>query len=98
MQVEICKILERDVPEEYENMPVASEVLECLKRKVSPHLMDMINMVLVGFAEVMQREMANHLLNFVCWRMVRTTGCPSADDALESCYRWIAEDNINRYY
>jgi len=55
-------------------------------------------MVLVGFAEVMQREMANHLLNFVCWRMVQTTGCPSADDALESCYRWIAEDNINRYY
>mgnify|MGYP003474842488 CR=1 FL=1 len=65
MQVEICKILKRDVPEEFENMPVASEVMECLRRKVSPHLMDMINMVLVGFAEVMQREMANHLLNFV---------------------------------
>ena len=98
MQVEICEILERDVPEEFENETVASEVMECLKKKISPHLMDMINMVLIGFAEVMQHEMANNLLNFVCWRMVRTTGCPSADDALESCYRWIAEENINRYY
>ena len=94
----IKDILYDDIPEEYDNESIASEVLECLKRKVSPHLMDMINMVLVGFAEVMQREMANNLLNFVCWRMVRTTGCPSADDALESCYRWIAEENINRYY
>ena len=94
----IKEILYDDTPKEFENVTVASEVMECLRRKVSPHLMDMINMVLVGFAEVMQREMANHLLNFVCWRMVQTTGCPSADDALESCYRWIAEDNINRYY
>ena len=94
----IKDILYDDIPEEFENETVASEVMECLKKKISPHLMDMINMVLVGFAEVMQHEMANNLLTFVCWRMVRTTGCPSADEALESCYRWIAEENINRYY
>ena len=98
MQVELCKILDDDFLPEYENETVATEVMECLRKKVSPHLMDMINMVLIGFAEMMQYEMANNLLDFVCWRMVRTTGCPSADAALESCYRWIAADNINRYY
>ena len=94
----IKEFLYDDSSKEFEKETVATEVMECLRKKVSPHLMNMINMVLIGFAEVMQYEMANNLLDFVCWRMVRTTGCPSADAALESCYRWIAADNINRYY
>ena len=98
MQVELCKILDDDILPEYENETVATEVMECLRKKVSPHLMDMINMVLIGFADMTQYEMAHNLLDFVSWRMVRTTGCPSADAALESCYRWIAADDINRFY
>ena len=63
-----------------------------LQEKVSPELWDLLYQMLLPFADSMQLEIADDLLDFAHGYVIHTTGCPSADAVLEVCYRWIAEE------
>lgn len=77
---------------EYPNDCEAMEVIEMLDGKVSQELYDMMRVMLLGFDERMQLDMAVKLVSFACGQEKRATGCSSADYILESCYQWIAEE------
>ena len=86
------KVYEQDLTCQFGVDGTAHDLMECLKEKVSPALLDTLNAMLLGFNDDMQLEIAGDLLDFAYVQMVHTTGCPSADSVLNACYTWIAEE------
>ena len=58
-------------------------IMECIKRKVSPTLFNMLCEMLYGFRKEVQQKMATNLRNFVCSKVATTTGVLAVDTALE---------------
>ena len=85
-------VYEQDLSCEQPVDSVAMRVMECLEGRVSEGLLELLKMMLLGFAEGMQLEIADNLLDFACSRVVHTTGCITADAVLCSCYEWIAAE------
>ena len=69
--------------------PIAEKVLEGLEGKVCPSLQGYLMIILRGFDENMQLEMADNLLDFVNDNILHRTGCYSVDVTLAQCYMWI---------
>lgn len=86
------KVIEQDLRDEYSVDGVSMTIMNCLKGKVSPDLLELLMQMLLGFNEDMQLEMADNLLDFAYGHVVHTTGCLSADAVLKSCYSWIAAE------
>jgi len=75
--------------------PIAEKVLMCLEGKVSPMLYGHLMMVVRGFDEEMQIEMADDLDDFTNHHIAHTTGVIAADVILDIGYKMIAyEHNI----
>lgn len=89
---DLVRYYERDYSSEYGVDSIAFSVLECLENKVSDELWNFLYKIMLGFNDEMQLEIADDLLDFVCHQMIHTTGCFSADAALITCYRLIAEE------
>ena len=70
---------------------VASQVMECLRDKVSPELHQLFMQMLLGLDSEMQLVVADNLLDFACDHVVHTTNCLTVDVILKQCYCWIAE-------
>jgi hypothetical protein len=73
--------------------PIAEKVMACLEGKVSPILYGHLMMVVRGFDEDMQLEMAEDLVSFASEHIAHTTGVISADFTLDVCYLMIAYDH-----
>lgn len=86
------RVISQDLSCEQPVDVTATKVMECLKKKVSPELHDVIGGLLLGFHEDMQLEIAADLLEFACDNVIHTTGCPTADIMLATCYRMIADE------
>lgn len=86
------KVIKRYLTNQYGVDATAFMVMECMADKISPELWDLLYQMLLPFADSMQLEMADDLLDFAHGYVIHTTGCPSADAVLEVCYRWIAEE------
>ena len=89
---EMVEIIDQDLAEEFGVDGVANEVMRCMENKVSPGLLDLLNLMLLGFNGEMQLEIADDLLDFTSSHVIHTTGCLSADAVLKSCYSWIAAE------
>ena len=72
---------------------VAEQVMTGLEDKVSPVLYGTLIMLVRGFDEDMQLEMADDLVDFAKYHLAHTTGVVSADIVLDLCYMMIAEDH-----
>ena len=72
---------------------VAEKVMTGLEDKVSPCLYGTLLMLVRGFDEDMQLEMADDLVDFARFHVAHTTGVVSADIVLDLCYMMIAEDH-----
>lgn len=72
---------------------VAEQVMTGLEDKVSPVLYGTLIMLVRGFDEDMQLEMADDLVDFAKFHVAHTTGVVSADIVLDLCYMMIAEDH-----
>lgn len=86
------RVIEHDLSCQFGVDGVANDVMECLEDKVSPELLELLNVMLLGFNEDMQLEIADNLLDFAYGHVIHTTGCLSADAVLGACYMWIAEE------
>lgn len=86
------KVIKQDLANQYGMDVSAFMLMDALQRKVSPELWDLLYQMLLPFADSMQLEIADDLLDFANGYVIHTTGCPSADAVLEVCYRWIAEE------
>ena len=73
--------------------PIAEKVLEGLEGKVCPSLQGYLMIILRGFDEDMQLEMAEDIVSFASEHIVHTTGVISADFTLDICYQMIAYDH-----
>ncbi len=89
---ELVRVIDQDLTGGFSIDGVANEVTHCLEDKVNPDLLELLNLMLLGFNEEMQLEIADDLLDFACSHVVHTTGCLSADAVLKSCYGWIAAE------
>lgn len=89
---DLVKYFEMDYSSEYGIDAIALSVLECLEDKVSDELWHFLYKILLGFNNEMQLEIADDLLDFAYRQMIHTTGCFSADAALITCYKLIAEE------
>ena len=67
-------------------------IMECIKRKVSPTLFNMLCEMLYGFRKEVQQKTATNLRNFVCSKVATTTGVLAVDTALEICYVLIGAE------
>lgn len=85
-------VIKQDLANQYGVDVTAFNVMDVLQEKVSPELWDLLYQMLLPFADSMQLEIADDLLDFAHGYVIHTTGCPSADAVLEVCYRWIAEE------
>ena len=86
--------VEHDLTGEFGVCTLAAEVMKDLEGKVSEELLELLNVMLLGFCDEMQLEIADDLVDFACDRVVHTTNCPSADAVLLSCYEWIAKEKV----
>lgn len=91
-QKPVVRVIEQDLRREQPVDGTALSTLKCIKDKVSPELHDVIGGLLLGFHEDMQLEIAADLLEFACDNVIHTTGCPTADIMLTTCYRMIADE------
>ena len=89
---DLVKYYEMNLSSEYGVDSIALDVLECLEDKVSDELWNFLYKIMLGFNDEMQLEIADDLLDFVCDKMIHTNGCFSADAALITCYKLIAEE------
>ena len=72
---------------------VAEQVMLGLEDRVSPVLYGTLIMLVRGFDEDMQLEMADDLVDFAKYHLAHTTGVVSADIVLDLCYMMIAEEH-----
>ena len=72
---------------------VAEQVMTGLEDKVSPVLYGTLIMLVRGFDEDMQLEMADVLVDFAKYHLAHTTGEESADIVLDLRYMMIAEEH-----
>lgn len=68
----------------------AEKEMKSLKGKLSQNTQDLISDLLLGFSPYMQKELAEDIVIFANEHIVHTTGCASADRALETAYIAIA--------
>ena len=68
----------------------AEKEMRSLKGKLSQNTQDLLNDLLLGFSPYMQQEMAEDIVIFANEHIVHSTGCPSADRALDNAYCAIA--------
>ena len=69
------------------------QVMTGLEDRVSPVLYGTLIMLVRGFDEDMQLEMADDLVDFAKYHLAHTTGVVSADIVLDLCYMMIAEEH-----
>lgn len=86
------KVINQNLSGEFSVEPVSASIMELLEGRVSPELQKSMELMLLGFNDEMQLEIADNLLDFACGHVIHTTGCPSADCVLMACYMWIAEE------
>ena len=72
---------------------VAEQVMTGLEDMVSPVLYGTLIMLVRGFDEDMQLEMADDLVDFAKYHVAHTTGVMSADVILDLGYMMIAEEH-----
>ena len=72
---------------------VAEQVMTGLEDKVSPVLYGTLIMLVRGFDEDMQLEMADDFVDFAKYHVAHTTGVMSADIILDLGYMMIAEEH-----
>jgi hypothetical protein len=72
---------------------VAEQVMTGLEDMVSPVLYGTLIMLMRGFDEDMQLEMADDLVDFAKYHVAHTTGVMSADVILDLGYMMIAEEH-----
>ena len=72
---------------------VAEQVMTGLEDKVSPVLYGTLIMLVRGFDEDMQLEMADDFVDFAKYHVTHTTGVMSADIILDLGYMMIAEEH-----
>ena len=72
---------------------VAEQVMTGLEDKVSPVLYGTLIMLVRGFDEDMQLEIADDFVDFAKYHVAHTTGVMSADIILDLGYMMIAEEH-----
>ena len=72
---------------------VAEQVMTGLEDKVSPVLYGTLIMLVRGFDEDMQLEMADDFVDFAKYHVAHTTGVMSTDIILDLGYMMIAEEH-----
>jgi hypothetical protein len=72
---------------------VAEQVMLGLEDRVSPVLYGTLIMLVRGFDEDMQLEMADDFVDFAKYHVAHTTGVMSADVILDLGYMMIAEEH-----
>ena len=68
----------------------AEKEMRSLKDKLTQNTQDLLSDLLLGFSPYMQKELAEDIVIFANEHIVHTTGCASADRALETAYVAIA--------
>ena len=86
-------VIKQDLANQYGVEATAFKVMDVLQEKVSPELWDLLYQMLLPFADSMQLEIADDLLDFAHGHVIHTTGCPSADYVLDMCYAYIADEH-----
>jgi hypothetical protein len=89
---DLALVVEQDRREEYYTDITAETVMQCLKDKLSPDLMDYLIGMLQGFNDDTQIEIADYMLDFVTDQLITLTGFPSVDTVLIACYELIAQE------
>jgi hypothetical protein len=87
------RMIHQNLLKQHQLDPIAEKVLMCLEGKVSPMLYGHLMMVVRGFDEDMQLELADDLVSFASEHIAHTTGVISADLVLDICYLMIAYDH-----
>ena len=86
------KIFNRDVRPEYSIDGTAKSVMECIEGRVSEELYrDMMN-YLLGYSDDMQLEIADNLLDAVCYGWRHYIGIPHIDMIMHVFYILIEEE------
>ena len=80
------KVVEERMTERMVMGEAAAIVMECMKRRMSATLFEMLCQMLVGFRKEEQRMMATHLLTFARKKVATRTGLLSVDMVLNICY------------
>ncbi len=86
------KIFKRDLRPEYHIDGTAKSVMECIEGRVSEELYrDMMN-YLLGYSDDMQLEIADNLLDAVCYGWQHYIGIPHIDMIMQGFYLLIEEE------
>lgn len=80
------KVVEERMTERMVMGEAAAIVMECMKRRMSATLFEVLCQMLVGFRKEEQRMMAAHLLTFARKKVATKTGRLSVDMVLNICY------------
>ncbi len=86
------KVVHGDISYDYPVTRRASRELTTIRKKVSPQLLDLLTLQLMGFRRDMQYVMAENITLFAYEHVAYTTGCSGVDAVLDICYTWIAEE------
>ena len=89
------KIFKRDLRPECRIDGTAKSVMECIEGRVSDELyQDMMN-YLLGYSDDMQLEIADNLLDAVCYGWRHYIGIPHIDMIMQGFYILIEEEMTN---
>ena len=86
-------MVHQNLLKEHQLDPVAERVMQCLEGRISPMLYGHLMMVVRGFDEEIQLEMAEDLVDFASKHVAHTTGLIAVDFTLDICYLMIAYDH-----
>jgi hypothetical protein len=89
------KIFNRDVRPEYSIDGTAKSVMECIEGRVSEELYQDMMTYLLGYSDNMQLEIADNLLDAVCYGWRHYIGIPQIDMIMHVFYILI-EDEVNQ--
>ena len=90
------KIITRDMRAQYPIDGVAKSVLENIEGRVSDKLYQDMMDYLLGFNDDMQLEIADNLLDAVCYGWQHYIGIPHIDTKMKSFYLLIEEEMTNQ--
>jgi hypothetical protein len=86
------KIFNRDVRPEYSIDGTAKSVMECIEGRVSDELYQDMMDYLLGYTDDMQLEIADNLLDAVCYGWQHYIGIPHIDMIMQGFYLLIEEE------
>ena len=86
------KVFNRDKRHEYHIDSTAQSVMECIEGRVSDKLYQDMMDYLPGFNDDMQLEIADNLLDAVCYGWQHYIGIPHIDTKMKSFYFLIEEE------